>query len=153
MFTKNRIYYQFKSDCLSTYPLTAHVLLHIPNDMKQQASMHELNVHDGVLVWLTAPSNQITEETLYLLSVSTISGSTVLGDYELIQPFGFDANNYQWQSTIATWEVVSTIRRYIYMSYVLWLSTHIFLDFIMFFRYPLMTISLSCQYERRLQTT
>src|SRR5260221_12846221 len=63
--------------------------------MKQWASMHELDVHDGALVWLTAPSNQITEETLYLLSISTISGSTVLGDYESIQPFGFDADDYQ----------------------------------------------------------
>ena len=64
--------------------------------------MHELDVHDGALVWLTAPSNQITEETLYLPSVSTISGSTVLGDYELIQPLGFDADDYQRQSTITT---------------------------------------------------
>ena len=64
--------------------------------------MHELDICDGALVWLAAPSNQITEETLYLLSVSTISGSTVLGDYELIQPFGFDADNYQQQSTITT---------------------------------------------------
>src|SRR5258708_15377158 len=56
--------------------------------MKQQASMHELDVHDGVLVWLTAPSNQIAEETLYLPSISTISGSAVLGDYKLIQPLG-----------------------------------------------------------------
>jgi len=97
---------------------------------KQWASMHELDICDGALVWLTAPSNQIVEETLYLLSVSTISGSTVLGDYELIQPFGFDADNYQQQSTITTWEVVLTIRRYVYMSYVLQLSTHISLDFI-----------------------
>ena len=57
--------------------------------------MHELDVCDGVLVWLTAPSNQIVEETLYLLSISTISGSAVLGDYKLIQPFGFGADNYQ----------------------------------------------------------
>ena len=64
--------------------------------------MHELDVHDGVLVWLAAPSNQIMEETLYLLSVLTISGSTVLGDYELIQPLGFDADDYQRQSTITT---------------------------------------------------
>ena len=65
--------------------------------MKQWASMHELDICDGVLVWLVAPSNQIAEETLYLLSISTISGSTVLGDYESIQPFGFDANDYQQQ--------------------------------------------------------
>ena len=102
---------------------------------KQWASMHELDICDGALVWLAAPSNQITEETLYLLSILTISGSAVLGDYELIQPFGFDADNYQQQSTIATWEVVLTIRRYMYMSYVLQLSTHISLDFIMFLRY------------------
>ena len=57
--------------------------------------MHELDIHDGALVWLAAPSNQIVEETLYLPSISTISGSTVLGDYESIQPLGFDANNYQ----------------------------------------------------------
>ncbi len=49
-----------------------------------------------------APSNQVMEETLYLLSVLTVSGSAVLGDYKLIQPFGFDANDYQQQSTIAT---------------------------------------------------
>ena len=55
--------------------------------------MHELDVRDGALVWLAAPSNQITEETLYLLSILTISGSTVLGDYELIQPLGFDADD------------------------------------------------------------
>ena len=57
--------------------------------------MHELDICDGALVWLTAPSNQITEETLYLPSISTISGSAVLGDYELIQPLGFDADDYQ----------------------------------------------------------
>src|SRR5260370_25731911 len=34
MFTKNRIYYQFKSNHLSTCPLTAHALLHIPNDIQ-----------------------------------------------------------------------------------------------------------------------
>ena len=34
MFTKNRIYYQFKSNHLSTCPLTAHALLHIPNDIR-----------------------------------------------------------------------------------------------------------------------
>src|SRR5258708_19439441 len=34
MFTKNRIYYQFKSNCLSACPLTAHALLHIPNDIR-----------------------------------------------------------------------------------------------------------------------
>ncbi len=68
-----------------------HFFLH----MKQWASMHELDIHDGALVWLTAPSNQIAEETLYLPSILTISGSTVLGDYESIQPLGFDANNYQ----------------------------------------------------------
>src|SRR5258708_8601890 len=34
MFTKNRIYYQFKSDRLSACPLTAHELLHIPNDIQ-----------------------------------------------------------------------------------------------------------------------
>ena len=33
MFTKNRIYYQFKSNCLSACPLTAHALLHILNDI------------------------------------------------------------------------------------------------------------------------
>src|SRR5258705_5459818 len=69
---------------------------------KQQASMHELDVCDGVLVWLAATSNPIAEETLYLLSISTTSGSAVLGDYESIQPFGFDADNYQQQSTIIT---------------------------------------------------
>ena len=62
---------------------------------KQRASMHELDIRDGALVRLTAPSNQIAEEALYLLSVSTISGSAVLGDYESIQPLGFDANDYQ----------------------------------------------------------
>ena len=103
--------------------------------MKQQASMYEQDIHDGALVWLTAPSNQIAEETLYLPSISTISGSTVLGDYESIQPLGFDADNYQQWFTITTWEVVSTIGRYVYMSYVLQLSTYIFLDFIMFLRY------------------
>src|SRR5260221_2687276 len=72
--------------CTPSYP-KQHV--------KQQASMHELDIHDGALVWLTAPSNQIMEETLYLLSISTISGSAALGNYKLIQPFGFDANNYQ----------------------------------------------------------
>src|SRR5258708_17002992 len=34
MFTKNRIYYQFKSNHLSTCPLTAHALLHILNDIQ-----------------------------------------------------------------------------------------------------------------------
>ena len=34
--------------------------------------MHELDIHDGALVWLAAPSNQIIEETLYLLSILTI---------------------------------------------------------------------------------
>src|SRR5258708_16564019 len=34
MFTKNRIYYQFKSDHLSACPLTVHALLHIPNDIQ-----------------------------------------------------------------------------------------------------------------------
>src|SRR6266436_8623107 len=34
MFTKNRIYYQFKSDCLSACPLTVHALLHILNDIQ-----------------------------------------------------------------------------------------------------------------------
>ena len=57
--------------------------------------MHELDVCDGVLVWFTAPSNQIAEETHYLPSILTISGSTVLGDYKLIQPLGFDADDYQ----------------------------------------------------------
>ncbi len=57
--------------------------------------MHELDVCDGALVWLAAPSNQVMEETLYLLSILTVSGSTVLGDYKSIQPFGFYANNYQ----------------------------------------------------------
>src|SRR5260221_14148981 len=94
-------------------PVQVQLSVHMPTNctcapsypkrhMKQWASMHELDICDGVLVWLTAPSNQITEETLYLLSVLTISGSTVLGDYKSIQPFGFDANDYQQQSTIAT---------------------------------------------------
>src|SRR5260221_6641121 len=49
--------------------------------MKQWASMHELDICDGALVWLAAPSNQIAEETLYLPSISTISGSAeMLGD-------------------------------------------------------------------------
>src|SRR5260221_2055385 len=68
---------------------------------KQWASMHELDIHDGALVWLAAPSNQIVEETLYLPSASTISGSAVLGDYKSIRPIGLDANNSQRQSTIA----------------------------------------------------
>src|SRR5258708_19268083 len=66
--------------------------------MKQWASMHELDIHDGALVWLAAPSNQIMEETLYLPSILTISGSAVLGDYQLIQPLAFNANDYQLQS-------------------------------------------------------
>src|SRR5258705_10819016 len=34
MFTKNRIYYQFKSNHLSACPLTAHALLHILNNIQ-----------------------------------------------------------------------------------------------------------------------
>ncbi len=57
--------------------------------------MHELDICDGVLVWLTTTGNQVTEEAIYLLGTSTVPGSTILGDCKLIQPFGLDANTYQ----------------------------------------------------------
>ena len=34
VFTEYRIYYQFKSVCLSACPLTLHALLHIPNNIR-----------------------------------------------------------------------------------------------------------------------
>jgi len=57
--------------------------------------MHELDICDGVLVWLTTTGNQVMEEAIYLLGTLTVPGSAILGDCKLIQPFGLDANTYQ----------------------------------------------------------
>jgi len=42
--------------------------------------MHELDICNGALVWLTTPGNQVTKETLYQLGPLTVSGSAIFRD-------------------------------------------------------------------------